>query len=232
MFLGLSTLIRDIFQNEPIVESSPDTIAVANEPIILRSITPVRQSILVANTTEAAPVVVLWETMEEDDNTMHHTTATGLVVTGLLVLICVALFALCFLLRKYCRCAYNLNYTLNYGKVPRGSVLVSTEDQMEAGGGDMSKRSTLNMGGDSGIGINSRHPSETRLTQSRPQSPNQQRPPRPPPSTRGSLPRQSAEQRPLLATESTTLSVQPTGLYPAVDTASHTEAHEAKVELK
>jgi len=159
---------------------------------------------------------------------MHHTTATGLVVTGLLVLIVVGLFLLCFVLRKYCRCAYQLQYSLNYGKVPKGSQLVPTEDQLEAG--DMSKRSTLNIGADSGIGIGSRHPSETRLVGSRPQSPNQQRPPRPPPTKYGSLPRQPAEQRPLMEPAAApSLQVQSTGLYPVADTAS---PQETKVEIK
>lgn len=75
---------------------------------------------------------------------MHHTTATALVVAALLILIVAGLLAVCFLLRKYCRCAYDLHYSLNYGKVPKGAVLVPTEDQMEAG--EVSKRSTLAIG--------------------------------------------------------------------------------------
>jgi len=215
MFLGLAALFRELFSEDTSTRPSPTT-TTELLPLTLSTTTEI-----VANSTNETIVIL------EPEDTMHHTTATGLVVTGLLVLIVVALFALCFVLRKYCRCAYDLHYSLNYGKVPKGSVLVPTEDQLEAG--ELSKRSTFNVGGDSGIGFGSRHPSESRLVQGRPPTPSQQRPPRPvAPTTRGSLPRQSAEQRPLIEKESGTgtLSVQPSGLYPATDTVSHVHTEE------
>jgi len=205
MFFGVAALFRDLFSDQPPAEVSTDTPQITE--VVTFSTTTTTES---WNETE----YIIIEEVEEDD-IMHHTTATALVVTALVVLTAVALIALCFLLRKYCRCAYALQYTLNYGKVPKGAVLVPTEDQME--NGDISKRSTLNVA-DSGVGGS--QPS------SRPQSPNQQRPPRPPPASgRSSLSsRQTAEQRPLLekgADEPKSLSVQPSGLYPAVDSDSH-----------
>jgi len=154
----------------------------------------------------------------EPEDTMHHTTATALVITALTVLIIVSCFVLCFILRKYCRCAYDLRYSLNYGKANKGAVLLPTEDHMEAG--DVSK-------GDSGM--NSRYPSLPRQPQSRPPTPSQQRPPRPPAMAgRSAGQSAAAEQRPLLEKdgvgaggEPKSLSVQSSGLYPAATETSH-----------